>query len=139
MLTSAQTFLVQFPQSAFLAQAYEIAARASFDLRQYGPGLDYARHSLALLPENPLLLVPVADVEAQQHLNEAAVSHAEEALQDLERFGGGKADAKQLLEASFRFLLEREPNTSILLRFKLGVINNYFPEYEREIARYLAG
>src|SRR5690242_4544108 len=60
MLARAQTFLDQFPQSAFLAQAYEVAARASFDLHQYGPGLEYARHSLKLLPENPLLLVPVA-------------------------------------------------------------------------------
>src|SRR5947207_6283416 len=88
MLARAQAFLEQFPQSAFLAQAYEVAAHASFDMRQYATGLEYARHTLTLLPENPLLLVPVADVEAQQHLNEAAVAHADEALQDLERFAG---------------------------------------------------
>jgi hypothetical protein len=32
MRARAQAFLARFPQSAFLAQAYEVAARASFDL-----------------------------------------------------------------------------------------------------------
>lgn len=54
------------------------------------------------------------------------------------RITHGSADTKQLLEASFRFLLEREPNTSILREFDLSVISRYFPEYEREIVRYLA-
>ncbi|MHA3772447.1 hypothetical protein ACXR0O_13010 [Verrucomicrobiota bacterium sgz303538] len=57
---------------------------------------------------------------------------------DLQRFGGGEASAETLLEASFRFLLEREPNTSILSSFDLPVIGRYFPEYQREISRYLA-
>ena len=39
-----------------------------------------------------------------------------------------------LLRRSFEFLLEREPNTSILARFDLRVISRYFPEYERVIA-----
>ncbi len=55
-----------------------------------------------------------------------------------QKFGHGKAEAKQLLEASFRFLLEREPNTSILSTFDLPVIGRYFPEYEREIEKYFA-
>ena len=38
-----------------------------------------------------------------------------------------------LVEKSFRFLLERESNTSILRRFDLPVIGQYFPEYERVI------
>jgi hypothetical protein len=56
---------------------------------------------------------------------------------DVKRFGGGAAAAEQLLEASFRFLLEREPNTSILSSFDLPVIGRYFPEYQRGIGRYL--
>lgn len=35
-----------------------------------------------------------------------------------------------LIEKSFEFLLEREPNTSILRSFELSVIGKYFPEYE---------
>jgi predicted CXXCH cytochrome family protein len=83
----AEAFLAHFPQSAFLAQAYEVAARGSFDLENYEPGLMYAEKSLALLPENPLLLVAVADVEAREHSNSAAIVHAQEALDDLDRFG----------------------------------------------------
>ena len=51
---------------------------------------------------------------------------------DLDRFGGGHS-AEKLLEESFRFLLERESNSSILGSFDLPVIGRYFPEYEREI------
>ena len=40
---------------------------------------------------------------------------------------------EELLQASFAFLLEREPKTSILRRFDLPLIGHYFPEWEREI------
>jgi hypothetical protein len=51
---------------------------------------------------------------------------------DLDRWAGGRT-AEELLSESFRFLLEREPNTSILAAFDLPLIGNYFPEYDREI------
>ena len=41
----------------------------------------------------------------------------------------GKVSKKELIEFSFKFLLEREPNTSILSSFELSVISGYFPEY----------
>jgi hypothetical protein len=41
--------------------------------------------------------------------------------------------AETLIEKSFEFLLEREPNTSVLRSFELGVIAGYFPEYEQTI------
>jgi tetratricopeptide (TPR) repeat protein len=86
MLEQAKVFLARFPQSAFLFQAYEMAARASFGLEDYDAGLNYAKQSLTLLPENPLLLVSVADVEAQKHLNPAAISDARDAVEYLDRF-----------------------------------------------------
>lgn len=46
--------------------------------------------------------------------------------------------AERVLEESFRFLLEREPNTSILASFELPLIARYFPEYEIEMRRRLA-
>ena len=46
---------------------------------------------------------------------------------------GGKTSVAELVRRSFEFLLEREPNTSILRRFDLPVIARYFPEYERVI------
>jgi hypothetical protein len=57
---------------------------------------------------------------------------------DRERLGGKKISSEQLVAESFRFLLEREPNTSILPSFDLPVIGKYFPEYEREIRKRLA-
>jgi len=51
---------------------------------------------------------------------------------DLARFSQGRT-AEKLLQASFQFLLEREPNTSILSSFDLPVIGQYFPEYEQDI------
>ena len=44
------------------------------------------------------------------------------------------ANPEELVEASFRFLLEREPKESILSRFELPVIERYFPDYASRIA-----
>jgi hypothetical protein len=41
----------------------------------------------------------------------------------------------ELIESSFAFLLEREPATSILRRFSLEVIGEYFPDYGSEMTR----
>ena len=45
----------------------------------------------------------------------------------------GAVSPETLVRKSFEFLLEREPNTSILRSFELPVIQHYFPEYERTI------
>ncbi len=55
---------------------------------------------------------------------------------DLARFAEGQS-AEQLLKESFRFLLERESNNSILTSFDLPLIGQYFPEYEGEIRERL--
>ncbi len=54
-----------------------------------------------------------------------------------EKLTGGSVPVETLIEKSFEFLLEREPNTSILRRFSLPVIQSYFPEYESTIRRML--
>ena len=43
----------------------------------------------------------------------------------------GKIKPEIWVEKSFEFLLEREPKESILRRFNMTVILEYFPEYER--------
>jgi len=48
------------------------------------------------------------------------------------------ANAKRLFKESFRFLLEREPNTSILRSFHITDISRYFPNTNLEIRRRLA-
>jgi len=52
-----------------------------------------------------------------------------------QKLTGGKISTAALVKKSFEFLLERESNNSILRRFDLSVIADYFPEYEREIAK----
>jgi hypothetical protein len=55
------------------------------------------------------------------------------AAADLARLDPGARDPHLLVDRSFRFLLEREPNTSILRTFDLMVIARYFPEFEAAI------
>jgi len=50
---------------------------------------------------------------------------------------GGTVTHEWVIVQSFRFLLEREPNTSILREFELPIIAGYFPEYETEMAERL--
>lgn len=50
-----------------------------------------------------------------------------------EKLVGKNVPIDRLVSRSFDFLLEREPNTSILRKFDLTVISRYFPEYERTI------
>ena len=46
-------------------------------------------------------------------------------------------DPADLVEASIRFLLEREPKESIMSRFDLDTISRFFSEYGREIREYM--
>jgi hypothetical protein len=55
----------------------------------------------------------------------------------VQRYGADTAP-ERLIEASFQFLLEREPKESILRSFALPVIERYFPEYPEEIRKRLA-
>ena len=50
----------------------------------------------------------------------------------------GRATKEELLDFSFKFLLEREPNTSILGKFEITVICQYFPEYKTELPQILS-
>ena len=57
---------------------------------------------------------------------------------DVARFARGHGP-QELLEESFRFLLEREPKEAILPKFQLPVIARYFSDYPTEINRRMAG
>jgi hypothetical protein len=74
--------------------------------------------------------VTVSDRTATTHL----VTVSPEYWQKLTE---GKISQEKLVEKSFEFLLEREPNTSILRAFELPVIQRYFPEYEKTIRTML--
>ncbi len=69
----------------------------------------------------------------------SGTTHSVEAsASTLEGLGLGAADPERVVRESFVFLLEREPATSIMRTFSLGVISRYFPEYRDEIRRRLA-
>ena len=53
--------------------------------------------------------------------------------------GCGDIAPGELVRASFEFLLEREPATSILHEFSLDIISQYFPSYPAEIGGRLRG
>lgn len=54
------------------------------------------------------------------------------------RLKGEHFTPEQCIEASFRFLLDREPKESIFESFDVTVISRFFPEYEKELPKYLA-
>ena len=49
----------------------------------------------------------------------------------------GRTTKEELLDFSFKFLLDREPNTSILSKFCITVISQCFPGYESELFQIL--
>ena len=64
--------------------------------------------------------------------------HVSMARETCEQLTGGKHTPERCLEAAFQFLLDREPKESILGQFDVTVISRYFPEFERELPRYLS-
>ncbi len=54
---------------------------------------------------------------------------------EVEELGG--ATPESLIDASFRFLLDREPKESILSQFELSAIGRYFSDYPDKIVDYL--
>ncbi len=47
-----------------------------------------------------------------------------------------KVTKEELLDFSFKFLLDRESNTSILSSFELTVISRYFSDYEKSVKKW---
>jgi hypothetical protein len=53
------------------------------------------------------------------------------------RLSGEKTSPERVIEAAFRFLLDREPKESILRTFDVTDISTYFADFEKKIGRYL--
>ena len=73
--------------------------------------------------------VTVAKTSTTTH----TVTVTDQSLSDL---SDSNVTKTQLLEFSFRFLLEREPNTSILSSFDINVLSRYFSDYKDEVRRW---
>ena len=73
--------------------------------------------------------VTVADSVTTTH----TVTVTDQSLTDLT---DNNVTKTQLLDFSFNFLLDREPNTSILSSFDINVILKYFSDYGDEVRRW---
>ena len=119
----AVAFLQNYPRSWLLAQVFDIAARASIDLANFSQALSEGRFSLRLRPENPILLVLMANVEAQTGSLDEAATSARDALEYLDQFARpgnlSEADwsqAKPRLKSSAYFALGRSLAAQALRR-----------------------
>ncbi len=81
--------------------------------------------------EDPMSFVVVVGDDARRTRHAVTFARA-----DFERLARGAAP-ERCVEAAFRFLIDREPRESILRRFDISVISRYFPEFERELPRYI--
>lgn len=72
----------------------------------------------------------IVTVEERESKTQHTVSLDDEYYQKLT---GGRITKEELIRDSFEFLLEREPKESILSKFNLKVISQYFPEFEEKI------
>lgn len=110
----AEAFLEKYPDSWLLPEVYEIAAKAYIELGDLDRAVQYGRASLQILPESPLLLVPLANAEVKLGRSAEAEQSASDALDYLKRFDGPRAipdkqwpEVQQGLEASCYFVLGR--------------------------------
>ena len=83
-LDLALRFVERYPQSIVLREAYELAARAYVATGDLAQGLTWGMRALRLMPENPALLVMVADSAAKQGQHDLASTSARDALRYLE-------------------------------------------------------
>ena len=85
-----------------------------------------------------ILIKELSDEEFQITVNAKNLTNHNVILTDdtHQNLTNGKVSKKELIEFSFKFLLEREPNTSILSSFELSVISSYFPEYIKTIKEW---
>jgi len=85
-----------------------------------------------------ILIKELSDEEFQVTVNaKNPTSHNVTLNDDIhQNLTNGKVSKKELIEISFKFLLEREPNTSILSSFELSVISGYFPEYIKTVKEW---
>ena len=72
--------------------------------------------------------VTVAEASTTTH----TVTVTDQSLNDLT---DNNVTKTQLLKFSFNFLLDKEPNTSILSSFDINVISRYFSDYKDEVRR----
>jgi hypothetical protein len=83
-------------------------------------------------------VTPTGDREFEVVVGEEDRTHRVTVPEDLVAgLGLPEDDLEGVVRESFVFLLEREPASSIMTEFSLGVIPSYFPEYGEELPKRL--
>ena len=82
---------------------------------------------------DPLVFDVVIRESGNQSRHQVTLSKA-----DYGRLTNGTCPAEPLVEAAFRFLLDRESKEAILSRFDISVISQYFPDFETKLPHYTA-
>ena len=110
----AEAFLKEYPQSWLLPEVYEVAAKAYIDLGELERAVREGGAALAILPESPLLLVPLANAQVKLGRVAEAEQNAHDSLAYLDRFDGPSTvpekqwpGVERELKASCYFVLGR--------------------------------
>ncbi|MBM3725377.1 MAG: hypothetical protein FJW40_08140 [Acidobacteria bacterium] len=85
-LRAAEQFLARYPDSWLLVLASEAAAKAAIALRDVPAAERHAAFALRLMPENPLLLAPLASLRREAGRLEEARANARLVIEYLDRF-----------------------------------------------------
>jgi hypothetical protein len=72
-------------------------------------------------------------IVSQKSITEHDVTASKDFLKQFIKYN---ISPENIVKHSFEFLLDREPNTSILRKFDITVISNYFPEYTETVKEY---
>jgi len=91
----AAEFLREWPRSWLLSQVLDMACEAAMDLNDDQAALTYGKDSVRLMPENPFLLVRLANLRNKLNLPDGARQSALDALEQLDRFGRPAAVSKK--------------------------------------------
>jgi hypothetical protein len=103
------------------------------DSRHIGAGDDAMIEVKQTGHSDPLSFDVVIQDSGSQTRHQVTLSKA-----DYGRLTNGACPAELLVEAAFRFLLDRESKEAILSRFDISVISHYFPDFETKLPRYMA-
>ena len=103
-------------------------SQKSCEIRRWSKQVSKASFSIEKRRDD-VFEVTISDNKATTH----TVTVTDKSLTDLTENNVTKT---QLLEFSFSFLLDREPNTSILSSFDINIISKYFSDYRDEVRRW---
>ena len=106
----------------------KLRSQKSCEIRRWSKHVSRTSFSIEKRTDD-VFVVTVADSVTTNH----TVTVTNQSLNEL---AYNKVTKTELLEFSFNFLLDREPNTSILSSFDINVISRYFSDYGDEVRRW---